>query len=105
KSNRAGVGAKIKLTLSNGQIRYREVTSGSSFGSSPLAQHIGIGKGAKIASIEVTWPASKTKQVFANVPANQYLEIKELAKTVTTRQMRPITLKLDTAATQHHMGD
>ncbi|PYS26374.1 MAG: hypothetical protein DMF75_22225, partial [Acidobacteria bacterium] len=68
KSNRAAIGAKIKLTLAGlGQanpIRYREVSSGGSFGASPLMQHIGIGKATAIASIEVTWPASRTRQVF-----------------------------------------
>lgn len=46
KTNRAAIGAKIKLTIEeNGKSRlvYRELNSGGSFGSNPLAQHIGIG--------------------------------------------------------------
>src|SRR5206468_1969919 len=43
KSNRAAIGAKIKLTLVGAgpasAIRYREVSSGGSFGASPLMQH------------------------------------------------------------------
>jgi hypothetical protein len=91
------------VTLSNGQIRCRQVTSGGSFGSNPLAQHIGVGKGAKITSIEVTWPTSKTKQVFTNVAPNQYLEVKELAKTFTVRPIKPIALKLS-EPTHLHMN-
>lgn len=96
KSNRAAIGAKIKLTLAGlGQanaIRYREVSSGGSFGASPLLQHIGIGKATAIASIEVTWPASRTRQVFKDGAPNQFIEIKEFEKTYTKRRVRPVNL-------------
>lgn len=84
KSNRAAIGAKIKLTVTDASgkqsLRYREVTSGGSFGASPLAQHIGLGsslKNGKIEAIEIWWPASNTRQTFRDVVANQFLEIKE----------------------------
>jgi ASPIC and UnbV len=97
KSNRAAIGAKIKLMLAGpGQanaIRYREVSSGGSFGASPLMQHIGIGKATTIAAIEVTWPASHTQQVFKNVAANQFIEIKEFEKNYTRRRVRSVTFK------------
>jgi hypothetical protein len=97
KSNRAAIGAKIKLTLASpgpeSAIRYREVSSGGSFGASPLMQHIGIGKATAIASIEVTWPASRTQRVFKNVAPNQFIEIKELEKAYTKRRVRTATFK------------
>lgn len=109
KSNRAAIGAKIKVTL-NGPgaetgIRYREVSSGGSFGASPLMQHIGIGKATRIASIEVTWPTSRTRQEFINVPPNQFIEIKEFAKTYEKRSIRRITWKDagGTSGTNRHM--
>jgi hypothetical protein len=108
KSNRAAIGAKIKLTLAGAgpgsAIRYRELSSGGSFGASPLMQHIGIGKATRIASIEVTWPGSRTRQVFKDVAPNQFLEIKELEKTYTKRTVRPVALKLAPADahTHHH---
>jgi tetratricopeptide (TPR) repeat protein len=83
KTNRVAIGARIKVTVQNesGATRpiYRTVGSGGSFGSSPLQQHIGLGKSAKILSVEVDWPASKTHQVFRDVEKNQFLEIKEFA--------------------------
>ena len=83
KSNRAAIGAKIKLTLTDAagkqSLRYREVSSGGSFGASPLAQHFGLGKNQKIAEMEIQWPASKSRQVFRNVAANQFIEIRESA--------------------------
>ena len=84
KTNRAAVGAKIRVTLpdasSGSAIRYREVTSGGSFGANSFTQHIGIGTARAIPSIEITWPVSGTKQVFTDVPINTFLEVEELAK-------------------------
>jgi len=84
KSNRAAIGARIKVTVENegaGQRSiYRTVGSGGSFGASPLAQHIGLGKAARIVDLEVWWPTSNTRQHFANVGKNQFIEIKEFAK-------------------------
>ncbi len=83
KSNRGAIGARIKITVANekGEPRsiYRTVGSGGSFGASPLAQHIGLGKAARIVQLEVWWPASNTRQTFAGVGKNQFLEIKEFA--------------------------
>jgi hypothetical protein len=85
KTNRAAIGARIKVTVENkgAGIRsiYRSVNSGGSFGSSPLEQHIGLGKSAKILEIDVDWPTSKTHQSFKNVAANQFLQITEMAPT------------------------
>jgi hypothetical protein len=82
KTNRSAIGAKIKVTVQNQghavRAIYRTVGSGGSFGASPLQQHIGLGKSARIVSLEVLWPASKTRQVFSGVEKNQFLEVKEL---------------------------
>ncbi len=86
KTNRAAIGAKIKLTLTDvtgkQSIRYREVTSGGSFGASPFTQHIGLGAGlkeGKVETIEIWWPASNTRQTLHNIAANQVIRIEESA--------------------------
>ncbi len=88
RSNRCAIGARIAVTVMNeGRERrtiWRTVGSGGSFGASPLQQHVGLGKSAKIEKIEVWWPASKTKQTFENVSANQFVEIKEFERSLTT---------------------
>jgi len=88
KSNRSGMGARIAVSVNDpdrGRRKiYRTVGSGGSFGASPLEQHIGIGRSARIESLEVWWPASKTRQVFTDVSPNQYLEVKEFAKSPRT---------------------
>ncbi len=79
-SNKAAIGAKIKVTFKeNGLLRsvYRDVNSGGSFGSNPLTQHIGIGKASSIESVEVTWPLTHKVQVFKNIVSGDYINITE----------------------------
>jgi hypothetical protein len=79
-SNRAAVGAKIKVTFTaDGRKRsvYREVNSGGSFGSNPLEQHIGVGKATQIDGVEVYWPVTGKTQIFKNVKAGSHIKIKE----------------------------
>jgi ASPIC and UnbV/FG-GAP-like repeat len=96
KTNRSAIGARIHLTVDNDgkppRSIYRTVGSGGSFGASPLQQHIGLGKSAKIASLEIGWPASGTRQNFLNVGTNQFIEIKEFAKDYTRLKRPPFPL-------------
>ena len=84
KTNRAAIGTRIKVTVQNEgrppRAIVRTVGSGGSFGASPLTQHIGLGKSARILDLEIDWPVSKTTQHFSNVVPDQFLEIKEFAK-------------------------
>ena len=77
KSNRPGIGAKIRITLPDGSLRYREVNGGGSFGASPLEQHIGLGKADRIAKLEVIWPSGGATQSLTDVPPNQRIVIRE----------------------------
>lgn len=79
-SNRAAIGSRIKLSITeNGKKReiYRDVNSGGSFGSSALRKDIGLGSAAIIDELTITWHKSQKKQVFHNVAVNQRLKIKE----------------------------
>ena len=70
-SNKAAIGAKIKVTFKeNDKERsvYRDVNSGGSFGANPLRQHIGIGQANAIEKIEIKWPVTGKVQVFENRP-------------------------------------
>jgi hypothetical protein len=94
KSNRAAIGARIKVIVENEARErrsiYRTVGSGGSFGASPLQQHIGLGKNAKIVSLEIWWPATNTRQTFSEVGKNQFIEIKEFENNYTKLE-RPRT--------------
>ena len=80
-SNRAAIGARIKLELemNDGTLRsvYSQVTSGGSFGASSLEQQIGLGQAQRIISMEIYWPTSDTRQVFTDVPLEIYIEVRE----------------------------
>lgn len=81
KSNRAAIGARLKVVTSGPAPRtiYRSITSGSSFGGNPLQQTIGLGKTERVASLEVHWPTSHTTQTFRDLAVNQSLEVTEFA--------------------------
>jgi hypothetical protein len=96
KTNRAAIGARIRVTVQNeGRATrsiYRTVSSGGSFGASPLTQHVGLGKSARIMDLEIWWPTSNSRQNFENVGVDQFLEIKEFAKDYTKLQRHPFHL-------------
>src|SRR6185369_13265717 len=79
-SNKAAIGARIKVTFKDNGVErsvYRDVNSGGSFGSNPLAQHIGLGQATSIEKIEITWPVTGKVQVFQNPPIDTNIKIKE----------------------------
>jgi tetratricopeptide (TPR) repeat protein len=95
KSNRAALGARITVSVENGGTRrtiHRQVTSGGTFGASPLEQHIGLGKDARNIEVEVWWPATSARQHFANVGKNQALRIEEFASAPTRIDRTPTKL-------------
>ena len=83
-TNKAAIGARIEVTVEDDKHEkrtiFRTVGSGGSFGASPLAQHIGLGKSAHIEELQIWWPTSGTRQTFTKVENNQFLEVIEFAK-------------------------
>jgi hypothetical protein len=96
KTNRAAIGARIKLTVENEgrgtRSIHRSVGSGGSFGASPLEQHIGLGKSARILELEIFWPAGNTRQRVGGLAKNQTVEITELTRNYPVLERRPIRL-------------
>jgi hypothetical protein len=83
------------------------VGSGGSFGASPLTQHIGLGKSARIVQLVIWWPTSNTFQHFTHVEKNQFLEIKEFAEDYTKLERKPYRLggrKRDARIVAKHPG-
>jgi tetratricopeptide (TPR) repeat protein len=96
KTNRAAIGARIKVTVENegrgNRSIHRVVGSGGSFGASPLEQHIGLGKAARIVELEIWWPASNTRQRVTGLGKNQSVEVTELTRSYVKIERRPVTL-------------
>jgi len=96
RTNRAALGARIKLTLEEpdhkARFIYRDITSGASFGASPLQQHIGVGQAHQIQALEIWWPTSGTRQVFHDLSVNQFIEVREFAADYVKLDRRAATL-------------
>lgn len=74
--NPDGVGARARITLSDGSTQYQELTPVRGFlSSSQHLLHFGLGKNTSVEKLEVEWPGKKV-QVMENVPANQRLTLK-----------------------------
>jgi len=71
RSNRDGYGARVRV---NGQTRFA-TSAGSYLCANDKRVHFGLGAAEK-AEVEILWP-SGTKQVLADVRANQFLEVRE----------------------------
>jgi hypothetical protein len=78
KSNRDGLGTKVKLTTSLG-TQYNHATTAVSYNSSSDKRvHFGLGSAGIVDTIDLTWP-SGIKQVLKNVKADQVLSVTESA--------------------------
>ncbi len=76
KSNRDGIGASLKLT-SEGFVEVEQAKGGMSYMSASDPRiHFGLGKRAKIATLEITWPSGQVDRL-TNVPINQIITVKE----------------------------
>lgn len=53
-----------------------------------MEQHIGLGHHARILALDLWWPASDTRQHFADTEKNQFIEIKEFS-TEILKLVRP----------------
>jgi predicted nucleotidyltransferase len=76
KSNRDGIGARIKCVTENGS-QIDEVRSGGSYYSqNDLRIHFGLGKNQQVERLEISWPSGKV-DTFRNLAANQLVVVKE----------------------------
>lgn len=79
RSNRDGIGAKIKVVTNSGRTLYNHITTSVGFmSSSDKRAHFGLGPERSIKLVEVRWP-SGALQRLENVAVNQILKIEEPA--------------------------
>lgn len=76
KSNRDGIGAKIRITA-GGQTQYTHYTTASGYASSSAGPvHFGLGAAKVVDEIEIRWP-SGTLQTLKNVQADRIVHVVE----------------------------
>jgi hypothetical protein len=79
KSNRDGLGAKIRIQTSLG-TQYNVATTAVGYNSSSDKRvHFGLGSASLIDTIEINWP-SGVKQVMNGVKTDQILTVTETAR-------------------------
>ena len=83
KSNRDGVGAKI-TRVAGGMSQFQQKLGGGSYSSaSDPRLFFGLGKATKADVVRVVWPSGR-KDEFTNLPAGQFVSIKEGSGIVAT---------------------
>jgi hypothetical protein len=96
KSNRSGIGARIKITSRTPddkapRVQIDEVRSGGGYISqSDLRIHFGLGKADKVDTIEVRWPSGQV-DTLRNVAANRLIYVKEgagISRVVDATELR-----------------
>ena len=88
KSNRLGIGARLKITA-GGVTQTGEVRSGGSYLSqNDLRIHFGLADSTTIDILEVRWP-SGVVDVVKNLSANKYYALLEGKGVVSPEQIRP----------------
>ena len=79
KSNRDGLGARIKIEA-DGITQYNHATTSVGYGgSSDRRVHFGLGSATKVQKIEILWP-SGIQQTLLNISADQILKVREKDK-------------------------
>src|SRR5258706_66912 len=77
KSNRDGIGSKIKITSESGEIQYNHATTAFGYASaSDKRVHFGLGAARRIREIEIRWPSGHT-QLLKDIAPDQILMVKE----------------------------
>jgi enediyne biosynthesis protein E4 len=76
KSNRDGIGARIKIVTKSG-AQYNHVTTSVGYASSSAGPvHFGIGQNAQVDLLEIHWPSGIVQQA-KEIKADQLLKVKE----------------------------
>src|SRR5579883_1821876 len=80
KSNRAAIGARIKVSVATPAGRrqiFKTVNSGGSFGCSPLRQEIGLGNAKQILRVDIQWSGSGLQQEVNGLELDRCYRIRE----------------------------
>lgn len=76
KSNRSGIGARVKCITDDGTQIDETRSGGSYYSQNDLRVHFGLGKSQKAKTIEIRWPSGQV-DTLNDVAANQFITVKE----------------------------
>jgi enediyne biosynthesis protein E4 len=88
RSNRAGIGARLRVTTATG-VQYDHVNTAVGYGcASDVRVHFGLGRDSIVQELQIAWP-SGALQTLRDVPGDQVLTVHEDAAAGTTGGGRP----------------
>jgi hypothetical protein len=94
-SNRPGIGARIRVVVrtpgGGERVIHKTVSSGGSFGASPLRQEIGLGDAAGIVRVEIRWPSGGRSQVLPGLAMDRHYRVRE-GGAATPLDLRPFRI-------------
>jgi hypothetical protein len=79
-SNRAAIGARIRVVArspTGEHSYYKTVSTGGSFGASPLRQEMGLGQAQEIARVGIFWPRTGKTQILTGLSMDRFYKVKE----------------------------
>jgi hypothetical protein len=92
KSNRSGIGARLRCTSGAGKDQMQQIdevrSGGSYFSQNDLRIHFGLGKADKVSSLEIRWP-NGAMETLKDIPANQLIYVKEGEGIIRTQKFEP----------------
>ena len=77
--NRRAVGARVSAEFEEGGVLrsvHRVVGTGGSFGSSPLAVHLGLGEATRLSRVVVRWPDG-AEQEWTDLPLDAFVQLEQ----------------------------
>src|SRR6266700_357150 len=102
-SNRAAIGARIRIVAkcaSGEKSYYKTVSTGGSFGASPLRQEMGLGQAQTIVRVEIFWPCTGKTQVLTDLEMDRFYRVKEGQAEATPWKLK--SFRLDSKAGEVH---
>ena len=106
KTNKAAIGSKIKITITEGgrqRTIYKTVSSGASFGANSFTQQLGLGVAAQIDKLEVQWANGSTEYLdYGGQPIKKKIVITEGVDKVEISELQALQLKKNTKHHHHH---
>ncbi len=108
RSNRDALGARLKLVLDTPdgeRVLHRVVSTGGSFGSSPLRQEIGLGHATAIKRVEILWPTTGETQLLTGLEPDRAYRIRENSPHAVAVDLRRFDLFESARAPHLHASD
>jgi hypothetical protein len=89
RSNAAAIGARLSAYLPGGRRIERVVSSGGSFGASPLRQSIGLGSATRIERLEIRWPSGLHEEIHGLESGSSYRIVEGQDRAELVERARP----------------